>query len=760
MEGERRMRKKKFLKTALSLIAVAALITGCSSGAKSGKKGNTLVIGEKSFNQKFSPFFSDTVPDKNVADMTQVSLIDSDRAGMIIKNGIKGEKRKFNGKNYTYKGISDLKEELNDDGTIDYTITLKKGLKFSDGKPLTADDVIFSMYVLSDPTYDGGATLYTLPIKGMKEYRGGMENLLNLMLKAGKDNKDFSLWKEQDQKNFWEKDLPKAGEKFAQSIIDYEVDNKIVKKGASVKEAAKNWGYDGLKDDAKAIDFWNAIISNKDFEGDIAAAADKEKATKSLLDILGPKYQKGIEKGNTVDHIEGIKKINDYKIKIHMDKVDAPAIYQLTLSVSPLHYYGDPKKYDYKKNKFGFDKGDLSKVKSKSTKPLGAGPYVFKGYKNGTVSFEANKYYFKGEPKTKYINFLESQEADLLNGVTTGTIDIAEPSITSDVIKAIKQQNGNKKLTGDKIKTTLYPTLGYGYIGINANLVKVGNDSGSEQSKALRKGFATVIAAYRDVAIDSYYGDAASVINYPISTTSWAAPQKTDTNYKVAFSVDKDGKEIYQDGMSDKEKYQKALDTALGFFEKAGCKVADGKVVAGPNGKPLEYTITIPADGKGDHPSFMILNLASKALKKIGVKLDVHDLSDGSQLWTGLQAQQIPMWCAAWQATIDPDMYQVYYSDVANGGKNKGGSTYHYNIKDEKLDKLILEARTNIDQQYRKAKYKEALNIVVDWATEIPVYQRKDCNIFAADRVDVNTLTKDTTSFYGYMKEIEKIELK
>ena len=43
----------------------------------------------------------------------------------------------------------------NEDGTVDYNITMRDDILFSDGTPMTIDDVIFSMYVLSDPTYDG-----------------------------------------------------------------------------------------------------------------------------------------------------------------------------------------------------------------------------------------------------------------------------------------------------------------------------------------------------------------------------------------------------------------------------------------------------------------------------------------------------------------------------------------------------------------------------------------------------------------------------
>ena len=38
---------------------------------------------------------------------------------------------------------------------------------------ITADDVIFSLYVPLDPSYDGIMTLYSLPIQGLQEYQIG-----------------------------------------------------------------------------------------------------------------------------------------------------------------------------------------------------------------------------------------------------------------------------------------------------------------------------------------------------------------------------------------------------------------------------------------------------------------------------------------------------------------------------------------------------------------------------------------------------------
>ena len=286
---------------------------------------------------------------------------------------------------------------------------------------------------------------------------------------------------------------------------------------------------------------------------------------------------------------------------------------------------------------------------------------------------------------------------------------------------------------------------------MNSQLMKVGEDAGSEASKNFRKAIATVISVYRDVVIDSYYGDAASVINYPISNTSWAAPQKSDADYKVAFSVDVDGNDIYTDGMSEDDKYAAALEAALGFFEAAGYTVADGKVTAAPEGGRMDCTLTIPGGGQGDHPSFGIVTAASEALDTIGFHMEINDLSDSSILWDGLEAGTIDMWCAAWSTTPDPDMFQIYHSE--------GGSATHYRIYQPELDELVMEARNSTDQTYRKAVYKEALDFVVDYAVEIPIYQRQEGIVYSTERINTETWVKDSTSYWNYRAEINTIAM-
>ena len=776
---------KKYLALVLAFIMCVGLLSGCGQAAApaaEATKAETaaepaaeaaaeaepaetdadtpLVVGYSPFNEKFSPFFSETAYDQDVWLMTQISLLDGDRQGAIIMNGIEGETINYNGTDYTYYGPADCVITENDDGTVFYDFKLRDDLVFSDGEPVTIDDVIFSMYVLCDPTYDGSSTLFALPIEGMEAYRSGMDTLLNLLFNAGRDNTDFSLWDEATQTAFWEKyDAATLG--LAQEIADYLVEAGYNAEDDDMSLKAANWGFE-VAEGGTIEDFAAAI--GEAYGSDIAGMINTENAGSSVDDLfpgLADYSTAGIQTGESAANITGIQKIDDYNMRVVLTEVDATAIYQLSLPIAPLHYYGDPSLYDYDNNSFGFTKGDLSVVRSVTTQPMGAGPYKFLKYEDGVVYFEANESYFKGAPKTKYINFQQCMsDDDKLNGVVTGTIDITDPSFSQSTVDAIISANGGEGVTGSVIATDTVDNLGYGYCGINAKRVNVGGEIDSDASKALRKAFATVFAVYRDVAVESYYGERASVINYPISNTSWAAPQASDDGYRLAFSVDAEGNDIYTSGMSADDKYAAALNAALGFFEAAGYTVEDGKLTAAPEGAALEYELLIPGDGSGDHPAFMMVTEASEALATIGMNLIVTDLTNSSELWTGLEANQVDMWCAAWGATVDPDMYQIYYSDVANGGAAAGGSNYMYGIADEELDQLILDARKSLDQSYRKTMYKACLDIIIDWACEIPVYQRQNAIIFSADRVDLDTVTPDITTFYGWMREIENTVLK
>ncbi len=620
----------KFKRSGCCLLLAALLLTGCAvspADPTQGQVDQTLVVGTMQFDGKFSPFFYTNAYENQVLELINESLLEMDREGIMVLQGIEGETRPYNGTEYTYTGIADCRITENADGTVWYDFTLRPDVRFSDGTTMDIDDVIFSLYVALDPSYDGIQTLYSLPIAGLEDYRST----------------------------------------------------------------------------------------------DIA-------------------------------YVSGIQKTGQNSLRVVLTEPSATAIYQLSTVIVPMHYYGQEALYDYENHQFGFPKGDLSHVKSVTTKPVGAGPYQFRSYQNGIVTLEANPYYWKGQPKIRYIQFKEGQDADKVPGVVAGTVDITDPSYSVETARAIRGANGGT-LSGNVIATSMVTNLGYGYVGINAKNVCVAGDSGSEDSRNLRKALATVIAVYRQVAVDSYYGEAANVIHYPISDTSWAAPRVTDPGYRTAFSLDAEGNSIYTQGMTAQQQYDAAKAAALGFLEAAGYRVENGKAVSAPEGASLSYEVLVGAGGTGDHPTFMALTQAAAALKEIGIELIVTDVSNFSELTNAVNSGTAELFAMAWNASADPDLYQVYHSQ---GGSNEKS----YWIKDPELDELILLARRSSDRDYRRTLYRQCLEIIGDWAVEIPMYQRQNVVIFSPERVDMTTLTPDITPFWGWASEIETLQMR
>ena len=759
----------KNTKQAIALASAAALsvgmLAGCggaaSSAATASSESNstataeasttaasdgTLVLAETGFESKFSPFFAASAADQDVIDLTQIALLGADRKGEMVLNGIEGETREYNGTDYTYHGPADCVVTENADGTVTYDIKLREDLKFSDGEPVTIDDVIFSMYVFLDPTYDGSVTMYSTPIVGLEEYRNSMSTLSKLIAEAGEDNTDYTNFTEEQQKAFWDA-VNDGGVKFAQEIVDTMLEN-----GATdVASAAAGWGFDGLAADATAKDFFLAIGEQYDWS---FSAMEAESAGSALSELIPEDVYAysttGVNVGNAVANVAGIVKTGDYSMTLTTSELSTTMIYQLQMPIAPLHYYGDESLYDYDNNSFGFVKGDLSGVRSKTSTPLGGGMFTFSKYSDGVVYLDANPDYFNGAPKVAHVNMKETQEADKITGVQAGTIDISDPSYSLEVADQIADINGVEGEDGPVITTRLKDYRGYGYIALSAKNVNVGGDPASEASKDLRKAIMTVIAAYRDEGIDSYYGDTATVINYPVSNTSWAAPSVTDDGYQIAYSTDVDGNEIYTSDMKSEDKYAAALQAALGYFEAAGYTVENGQITAAPAGAKMEYQINIGASGNGDHPSFQTLTNAAAALKTIGFTLTVNDMANASDLFASYQSGAAEGWVAAWQSTNDPDMFQLYHSQ---------GATNYYTINDADLDELIMAARQTTDQEARKAMYKEAMEIILDWGVELPVYQRSEATIFSTERVNIDTIAKDQTPYWTYKSELNNLEL-
>ena len=153
-------------KRILCLLLTFVLCVSALSMAGCGEKKTTpdaLVIMSEALDGVFNPFFSTTGADGTIVSMTQIGMLTygyengevvvafGDDEAVVVKDYIS-----------KYDSASD---------TTTYTFVLKNGILFSDGHPLTIEDVLFNLYVYLDPVYTGSSTMYSTDIQGLQDYR-------------------------------------------------------------------------------------------------------------------------------------------------------------------------------------------------------------------------------------------------------------------------------------------------------------------------------------------------------------------------------------------------------------------------------------------------------------------------------------------------------------------------------------------------------------------------------------------------------------
>ncbi len=745
---------------------------------------NPLVVSTGTLDGKFSPFFYTSAYDGNVADLTQLAL-------MFVNK--KGETEA--GVDVASYAYDYTQEVSSDNSTSTYTFILKNGLTFSDGKPITSKDLLFSIYVYADPKYDGLSTFYTMKIQGMKEYRLQTNTdtlkMVDAILEAGiKSGDDGSMVINPangatlaQQETFW-KYLDEAGANFAQEIIDYVNTNYTSYiesnfKPYTVEEVAANpsmqaafgmvmWGfgkldesgaftdsmgntYDLTKDTVDAKIYWANILDAYGYDLSDAGINYEKAGDQTIQDYIRAAYI--TNEGKVAGGVQNISGITTGKItcddgvereylKVVIDGIDPTAIFKLQLPVVPAHYYTEGYTGTLNENGVDLDKKEfMDFLKTKNVKPVGAGPYIFQEYKDNVVTYTANDSFLLGSPKIKTFRYQEVTLGAELDAVLTGTVHYSDPSASMTIINDVTAGAGDYA----KLSYTLVDNDGYGYIGIQGQAIP---------EFQVRKAIAH--ATNVQLAIDNYYQELATANYRTMTKILWAYPENPENLYP----------------------YDGTGETSKKLFEEAGYKYDSAKnIMTYPDGhakagQQVTFKFTLPSEA-ADHPAGSIFIDTQEVLAKIGVKVDIEtDQNLLGKLSTAYDSG-IQVWAAAWgSGGVDPDMFQIWYSDPAvNQGTSAARSGLYYlyeNGSDEEkamlkeLNELINAGRSTLDVEERKTIYKRALELSTGLAVEVPTYQRKNMYVFNSDVIDVSTLQsgEDVTPFHDPLEYIWNVELK
>ncbi len=851
----------------LLLAAATALpLVGCKGKKANDTETRPVVFATEALDGTFSPFFATSAPDSEIANMTQLGMLTTDKNGNVIC-----------GENEPTVALEFKKTEALDQSYTDYEFVIKNDIKFSDGEPLTIKDVLFNLYVYLDPAYMGAATMYSTDIVGLKKYRMQDPEAEDDMSESDFNSRftGLALARQDDMISYLDGDpdtVPTRTETEIQK--DIELLKKLFREEVESDWTASQGSLEGYEDEYTFTETWQVfyltegivrIVTNSEYkplrdennkyitnltpagvtlkDGDtydgngydahiveeIQSAQNDEAKLKEYTDkgasaedaklfvtrdyavdnVYGSKTTTGSglieiiqywasganlldkfvaearteeyeklknEDGSlVVSNISGIttstKKVDGKThdvLNIRINGIDPKAEYNFAFAVAPMHYYsGTYEGVDYVKaakedtkneKNFGVafnNSGFFEKVlqaDEKNAKPVGAGAYQasnqkfeagekVKGedfYSNNWVYFARNDYFTTvgdkiDNAKIKYLHYKVVNSDKLIQALEAGDIDVGEPNATATNISTMSKIKHINQKTVD--------TNGYGYVGINPYYVP---------DIEVRR---VIMGAMETVNCLNYYTkEYASLIYRSMSKSSWIWNYGGD------------------DGKMPTEAYYTLDDmTPTGVQEllrPAGWEVDDkGKLYNKYDSKKtLKLTFTI-AGATTDHPAYTMFSEAAELLNECGFEITVTtDISALKNLAQG----KLQVWAAAWSSTVDPDMYQVYHKDSkASSTKNWGyptilnDSTGEFDEEKtiiENLSILIDDGRKTNNKEERAAIYKEALDLVMDLAVEMPTYQRKDCVAYNNKVINPKSLNQDPTAFSGVIDKVWELD--
>lgn len=701
------------------------------------------------YSTTYSPFYSEGEFDALITKLTGVRLLPQDRNGQTVSDGIGGERRSYNGSYYQYEGIASLTEEYSEetDETV-HSIRLREDVTFSDGEPLDADDVIFTLYVLLDPSFSAQSSLRGVGIRGEVNYR------LNSTIADTLTEEELSEALQTEEVR------ARINETIVVPLLTRELEWVKSLYGES-SYSVYTEAYPEPKD---LMAYFYSIDSayHSEESGEEQVLSDLAEMYGGNYELLGSMYRGDASyflteaqicairylseqdgAAETVDFISGIEKTGQYSLTVTVTGNTSLTPILGGITVAPLHYYGDESLYSYDEHRFGFVKGEgMAVAEGKASSPLGAGAYRYERSESSVAYLSANSGYYKGTPVTEKLEVFQTA-GDRVAAVSDG---LAELSYSESSVQTSEDiDRANEAL--EKLSAYIVSGNGYGFIGINANKVNIGGVSDLPESVALRKALATAIFLNRDESVRSYCGEVGLTADYPAALSSYLGG--TALSYSVPYSTDRDGNPIYADYMDKDARFDAAKAACLGFFEEAGYTVKDRLVTEAPEGGTMNFRAMIAADGTGSHPSFYALTGAKRLLGEIGITLTVTDTADASQLWSALSSGTQEIWASVWETGVQPKMSEMYASGNLFG------------IESEELSEYVETADTASAPEELRAAYEGCYALLFDqYAVEIPMYERSECILVNTLRVDSLSLPENMTSYYDWTDEAEKIALR
>ena len=439
------------------------------------------------------------------------------------------------------------------------------------------------------------------------------------------------------------------------------------------------------------------IVAHKDYTG---VRFDDE-----MRNVVGiDEYHDGKAKD-----ISGFKTLSDKKFEIHF-KAFSPAILWgggIPFEPVPSHKLKDiPVKEQ--------EAHDITRKN-----PLSPGPYYIKEIIPGQqVVFEANPYYYKGQPKVKTVVWKVVPSAQIVAALQAGEYDLTV-ALNADLYNKVKDLKN--------IKVGVQDDLSYTYIGFK--LGKWDKEKGEVVTDPNAKMADVKLRKAMAYAID----------NNLVGTKFYEGLRRNATQLMIpAF------KEYYDDSLKG---YTLDIEKAKQLLDEAGYKDVNGDGIReDKNGQPFKINFASMSGGATAEP---IAQYYMQQWKSIGLDVQLTNgrLIEINSFYEKVQADdpEIDVYQAAWGTGSNPNPTAFY-------GRNAAFNFPRYATPE--LDAILAKINSveAVDKDFRSKAYKEFANYMFENVPVVPTLFRKSI-------VAVNNRVKKWDITPGSVFTVKDVEL-
>ena len=428
-------------------------------------------------------------------------------------------------------------------------------------------------------------------------------------------------------------------------------------------------------------------VTTKDIVKTYEIMANQEYITssKSLRYNKNRKAIVGIEEYNEgkADKISGLEVIDDSTMKIHLKEM-TPSVYWGGNFVPE---FVNAKQFE------GIPMDKITESDALRKNPLSYGPYVIKEIVQGEkVIFEANPYYYKGEPKIKRLEMEILPPSQQVAAIKAGKYDIVL-KVSPEIFPELEKLDNINILT-KKAGSMNYIAFKLGKWDEEKNEV-VTDPNSKMYDLNLRKAIAYAIDM--DAVSKQFYHGLSTPAKSQLSPLFPSLHNPEINGFK-----------------QDVEKAKQLLDEA-GFKDVDGDGIREGK-----DGKPVKYTLAMMSGGEIAEP---LAQYYIQQWKAIGLDVELLDgrLLDSKNFYNRVNGDDpaIDFCIAGIGFGTDPQQLAIF-------GKNAKFNISRY-ISDNleaALDATVSKDAMN--EEYRVKAYKDYEKVFMEEIPAVPILNKLD----------------------------------